>query len=51
MDVDSRVVGSTGGVLHYYFRNKLGQRSVLITWNLVSLPFDGRFEVREVDIG
>lgn len=40
-----------GGMLHYYVRNKLGQRSVLITWNLVSLPFDGRLEVREVDIG
>lgn len=51
MDVDSRVVGSTGGMLHYYFRNKLGQRSVLITWNLVSLLFNERFEVREVDIG
>lgn len=33
------------------FEIRLGQRSVLITWNLVSLPFDGRFEVREVDIG
>lgn len=33
------------------FEIRLGQRSVLITWNLVSLPFDGRLEVREVDIG
>lgn len=26
MDVDSRVVGSTGGMLHYYFRNKVGAK-------------------------
>lgn len=40
-----------GGCCITIFEIRLGQRSVLITWNLVSLPFDERFEVREVDIG